>query len=398
LQENLEASQSQMAALEEKYNFGSISEGEYQEAKARLEKEKETVIEEQLEKDIKTTTAKYLTPSEMHDHLYDSIQARIISCDVWRDFQQVKELGAGAAGDVYLSKRKTGAKEYVAVKVLKSRIHIKHREDMVREVSIMLACDHPNLVKLHSVYQARGEHAALVMELIEPLPRVAGPAAEPDLMSHFINTIQERVRLGINEHQAIQRGMPLGLSMYDCARCIMQVASAIHYLNTEHNVIHRDLKPDNVLVGVEGFARVRVADYGHARMFQVGAGESKTMQKGTPGYSAPEMVRSSGMGGDDAYDARVDVWSLGCIAYMCAVSAPAFPVARRYETAFKYEQTLIGEYKAMDGPLWSPVAPEFIRLIERMLVYDYKERIEMGEVLADPWLITTVGAGQILQE
>ena len=83
-----------------------------------------------------------------------------------------------------------------------------------------------------------------------------------------------------------------------------------------------DLKPDNILIGQEMFERIRVSDYGQARIVSTDVDEAvaATMNVGTDGYNAPETIaRGSTVG---IYDKKIDVWSLGVIAYMCAMGRP----------------------------------------------------------------------------
>jgi len=199
---------------------------------------------------------------------------------------------------------------------------------------------------------------------------VATPAStsgnEPDLMSHFISNG--------------------ALTMRQSAKVVHQIADALYYLNTEHSVMHRDLKPDNVLVGAEGFDRIRVADYGHSRMFQVGltdgSVDNATLQVGTLGYSAPEVIETYGKG---TYDARIDVWSLGCIAYMCAVCQPAFPIKKDIPESVKRRRVLSGKFEPMTGPQWSGVDQEFKELIVSML-QKKERRAVIQDILGNHWL------------
>jgi len=356
----------EMEALDVDSSIGVISTAQYQRRTAELNA---LLIEAQDQFAASTssqnTTAPVLrTPEQQYVEQRAFIQEKCVPYDVKEDYILEKELGSGGFGTVHVAKHKqTGAK--VAVKVLNSTVSVINDKELVREIYVMLRCDHPNLVPLYSVYQSPGGRPALVMKLVAKPEARKGGNYEPDLMAYMLKRKD-------------------GLPMRDSAKIIYQIASAVHYLNTEHEVFHRDLKPDNVLIGEEGLDQIRVADYGHSRVFQgIAATEGKTMGKGTLGYSAPEMIRHEGMGD---YDARVDVWSLGCIAYMCAVYAPAIPVNARTTVYEKRRRTLNGEYGPMVGPRWANVAPELINLIQRMLVVDPDQRITMQEILEDPWL------------
>ena len=180
--------------------------------------------------------------------------------------------------------------------------------------------------------------------------------------------------------------------MTNTAKVVYQTADAIHFLNEKCHAFHRDLKPDNILVGKEGFDRIRVSDYGQARIVSgdVEQTVAATMNVGTDGYNAPETIsRSSNVG---VYDKRIDVWSLGVMMYMCASGAPPFPLN---DAAVARERTLKGQYNPMDGPdaksAWSKVPKDCKDLIKKMIVVDPAQRITMEEILKDPWLLKTAG-------
>lgn len=230
-----------------------------------------------------------------------------------------------------------------------------------REVKVMLDANHPNLVKMHEVYQLPGKELHLVMDLVEPNESLA----QSDLFEWI---------------------MSFGpLSTEDTCKLIYQTAAAIKYLNTCENCIHRDLKPENILIGPEAFDRIRVTDYGLARIFPEGlkaTSEEKaaTANIGSDGYQAPETMNE--YGDLTMYGAQCDIFSIGVIAYIVAVAGPPFglgPNARR-------KDILAGKYKPMTGGAWAKVAPEIKQLIAEMLKPNPSERITVDGLLGNAFI------------
>jgi serine/threonine-protein kinase len=103
-------------------------------------------------------------------------------------------------------------------------------------------------------------------------------------------------------------------SLAERARLVMQLAAGLGYAH-EHNVVHRDIKPDNVLVTKSG--RVKIMDFGIARLDEPGVTTATGLLLGSPRYMAPEQVAGR------AFDHRADVFSLGVVLYeMLTGTAP----------------------------------------------------------------------------
>uniref|UniRef100_A0A3B4Y4J8 non-specific serine/threonine protein kinase n=1 Tax=Seriola lalandi dorsalis TaxID=1841481 RepID=A0A3B4Y4J8_SERLL len=94
----------------------------------------------------------------------------------------------------------------------------------------------------------------------------------------------------------------------------MFLVSALYYLHS-HRILHRDMKPQNILLGKSGV--VKLCDFGFARAMSVST-LVLTSIKGTPLYMSPELVE------EKPYDHTADLWSLGCILYELHTGAPPF--------------------------------------------------------------------------
>lgn len=102
----------------------------------------------------------------------------------------------------------------------------------------------------------------------------------------------------------------------ELVRRVAEVLATLH----DRGVIHRDIKPSNLLLVGGDPARVKLLDFGVARLVNASAGSTHTgMMLGTPGYMSPEQARAERL-----VDGRADLFSLGCVLYECLVGEPPF--------------------------------------------------------------------------
>ena len=193
-------------------------------------------------------------------------------------YEILESLGRGGMGEVFRARQESLGRE-VAVKVLRSDLHADGwlPERFEREARTMAALRHPNLVTVHDCVRLDDGRVAIVMELVDG------------------GALRRRIAPG---------GLPLAQALA-WARDIAEGLRAAH----EAGIVHRDVKPENVLIDAQG--RARVSDFGlafsalpeAARFTQTGAA------LGTLGYMAPEQLRG------EAADARTDVFSFGTVLY-----------------------------------------------------------------------------------
>jgi len=188
-------------------------------------------------------------------------------------------IGRGGMGAVYLGRQLSLDRE-VAVKVLASELadDPQFLERLEREARVMARLRHPNIVAVHD-FQRTDEGAAIVMEFVE------GGSLREKLQQH-----------------------PNGLPVAEALRILRQIAAGLEAAHAS-GVIHRDMKPENVLLDAEGTAHV--TDFGLALPLHE-ASTRLTLSGtavGTVDYMAPEQFR-----GAEA-DARLDVFALGVMAY-----------------------------------------------------------------------------------
>ena len=182
-------------------------------------------------------------------------------------------LGSGGMGVVYLALDQASQRR-VAIKVASAAQNENQIARFLREGEVSAALDHPGIVRIYSS-GAVGQRPYLVYELVEGARELDAALGELELA--------ERVEL------------------------VSQVASALGYAHA-HGVVHRDVKPANVLVDAQG--RARLADFGIARLEGAERLTATGAFVGTPHYMSPEAFR--GLGTSPASD----VWSTGVLLYL----------------------------------------------------------------------------------
>ncbi len=199
-------------------------------------------------------------------------------------YEVEREIGSGGMATVYRA-RDSRHERQVAVKVLRSELAAAlGSERFLREIRITARLNHPHILPLLDSGEAAGF-------LYYVMPYVAGGSLRRRLSD------------------------PRPLPLDEALRIARQVATALDYAHG-HHVIHRDVKPENILFS-EGLPVV--ADFGIARAVTAAGPERLTrsgMPVGTPGYMSPEQAM-----GTRELDERTDVYSLGCVTYEMLVGA-----------------------------------------------------------------------------
>src|SRR5512138_760793 len=206
------------------------------------------------------------------------------------NYELDREIGRGGMGIVYKA-RDRRLKRLVAIKVLPPELAFRAeiRTRFLREAETAAQLSHPNIVPIYSV-------------------------DERDGIVYFVMALVEGENLAARLHTSG------ALSPGEARRILLEVAHALAYAH-ERGVVHRDIKPDNILLQT-GDGRVMVTDFGIARAVTEGADSRLTatgMAIGTPAYMSPEQST-----GDRQIDGRSDLYSLGVVGYQMLTGDPPF--------------------------------------------------------------------------
>jgi serine/threonine-protein kinase len=204
-------------------------------------------------------------------------------------YRPVARLGAGAFGEVQRAHDRLLDRD-VAIKRIRLEAFVEParleevKKRLVREAQVAARLRHRNIVTTHDIVSGP-DLSFIVMELVE------GETLQ--------SLLARRGRLGLDE----------------TTRILEQVAAALDHAHA-HGVVHRDVKPANVMIEPSG--QVKVMDFGIAKRDEGANLTSTGAILGTPNYMAPEQARGEGV------DARSDLFSLGCVLYECLTGKRPF--------------------------------------------------------------------------
>ena len=253
------------------------------------------------------------------------------------------ELGTGATSRVYLATRQRDG-ERMVVKLMKSGSAAAERSQyFLMEMQLLQKMSHPNVVPITDTGEAQGV-------LFFAMPFLDG------------ETIRQRlVRCG-------------ALPVSDAVRIALDLANALAHVHS-HGIVHRDVKPENVLLSPNGAI---LLDFGHARApGTMRAGESGDGRKfivGTANYVSPEQVA-----GRRVADSRSDLYSLGCVLLEMLTGVVPFSAGSPRETM----QRRLDEPPPDVRIMRTDVPDEVANVLRRAMAVDPAERYLTAGQMAD---------------
>ncbi|XP_024983346.1 serine/threonine-protein kinase GRIK2-like isoform X2 [Cynara cardunculus var. scolymus] len=257
------------------------------------------------------------------------------------------KIGSGSYGKVVLYRSQVDGKHY-AIKAFHKSHLLKLRvapsetamTDVLREVLIMKMLNHPNIVNLVEVIDDPStDHFYMVLEYIEGKWVFEGA------------------------------GPPGGLGEHVARRYMRDIVSGLMYLHS-HNIVHGDIKPDNLLV--TGTGTVKICDFSVSQVFEDENDELRR-SPGTPVFTAPECCLGKNYHGKTA-----DTWAVGVTLYCMIMGQYPF-----------LGDTLQDTYdKIVNNTLFLPedMNPLLKDLIEGLLCKDPTERMTLEEVAVHTWM------------
>ncbi|XP_023638515.1 serine/threonine-protein kinase ATG1a isoform X2 [Capsella rubella] len=201
------------------------------------------------------------------------------------DYELGPRIGSGSFAVVWLAKHRSSGFEVAVKEIDKKLLSPKVRDNLLKEISILRTIDHPNIIRFYESIET-GDRIYLVLEY----------CSGGDLAGY------------INRHGKVPEAV--------AKHFMRQLALGLQVLHEKH-FIHRDLKPQNLLLSSkEVTPLLKIGDFGFARSLT-----PESMAEtfcGSPLYMAPEIIRNQ------KYDAKADLWSAGAILFQLVTGKPPF--------------------------------------------------------------------------
>lgn len=280
-------------------------------------------------------------------------------------FEKVEKIGEGTYGIVYKAKDVTTGRT-VALK----KIRLDSETDgvpstAIREIALLKEVGHPNIVRLLDVIYSEKKLYLVFEYLNQDLKKYMDTAPSGGLSQRLVKSY------------------------------LYQLLNGVAYCHA-HRILHRDLKPQNLLIDVQG--NIKLADFGLARTFGIPV-RTYTHEVVTLWYRSPEILL-----GCKYYSCSVDIWSIGCIFAEMMTRKALFPGDSEIDQLFRIFRTLgtpnetiwpgveqLKDFKK-DFPQWKmqnlrSIVPQLdeegIELLEKMLIYKPSDRVSARTALSD---------------
>lgn len=236
---------------------------------------------------------------------------------VFGDYELLHEIARGGMGVVFKA-RQISLNRIVALKMILSGLHASSAEvqRFRREAEAAAHLEHPNIVPIYEVGSRDGQHY-FSMRLIE-----GGSLAQR--IEEF--SLAAPVVTGKVKEDSQSLDVQLKKRKVAMARLMATVARAVHHAH-EHGVLHRDLKPGNILIDPSG--EPHITDFGLAKQVQDGTPLTQSSAiVGTPSYMSPEQAA----GQPASLTPATDIYSLGAVLYELLTGRPPFKADSSLQT------------------------------------------------------------------
>lgn len=281
------------------------------------------------------------------DETDDVLPDKDVAKEFYAKYEPKEILGRGVSSTVRRCVEKETGREYACKIMDINGDPTEHegpalREATIREIAILRhVAGHPYIIELHDVFESE-TFIFLVFELCR----------NGELFDYLTSVVT--------------------LSEKKTKYIMKQLFEALQHVH-RMNIAHRDLKPENILL--DDSLNVKLTDFGFARLLQ--PGEKLFELVGTPGYLAPELLKTNMFEGAEGYGKEVDIWACGVIMYTLLIGCPPFWHRKQM---IMLRNIMEGRY-TFTSPEWDDITDAPKDLISKLLVVDPKKRFTVDEAL-----------------
>ncbi|TGZ72580.1 hypothetical protein CRM22_002010 [Opisthorchis felineus] len=290
--------------------------------------------------------------------VYERLKAVVSKGDPYQKYRLVEKVGQGASGVVY-SGYEIGTKKLVAIKQMNLAQQPK-KELIVNEILVMKSNRQANIVNYLDSY--------LVSTTVNRQPSTNGDnPSSASGTGEELWVVMEYLDGGSLTDVVMETCMEEGHIAAICKEILL----ALEFLHA-NRVIHRDIKSDNILLGMDG--SVKLTDFGFCAQLSADATKRSTMV-GTPYWMAPEVVSRK------QYGPKVDIWSLGIMAIEMLDGEPPYLNENPLRALYLIATNGKPEIKERDR-----LSPVFLDFLDRCLEVDVEQRATASELLKHPFI------------
>ncbi|EAR87739.2 Serine/Threonine kinase domain protein (macronuclear) [Tetrahymena thermophila SB210] len=265
----------------------------------------------------------------------------IFKQDFSDSYEVISFVGNGSFSQVTLAKNKRDSKNYAVKSIQKNRVvqNEQSKKELMNEINLLRRINHEKVVKSYEFFQTESQYK---------------------LVLHYYE--------GGSLEQKLEKSK--GFTLFQICDMMRQILQGFSYLH-QNNIMHRDLKPDNILFFDKESFDVVISDMGLSQ----DVNENFVFKKcGTPGYVAPEILNS--ITGTD-YGVKSDIFSCGCLFYRLVMGQPLFEGKSHVEVLEENRKCKID----LSSTEFKKLPQQIQKVIENMLQINPEKRISAQEAL-----------------